>query len=131
MTEPTFPPNPYIVNRPIRKTENFFGRQALFDFIQFSLEEQQQIILLEGHRRIGKSSILLQIPQRIPLNNFVYVLFDLHDKISQPLPIILEELAKTIISSLALTLVSPSAGELNRDVDSTFENFLAEVNHYL
>ncbi len=131
MTEPTFPPNPYIVNRPIRKTENFFGRQALFDFIKFSLEDQQQIILLEGQRRIGKSSILLQIPQRITLNNFVYVLFDLHDKISQPLPIILEELAKTIISSLGLALVGPSAGEIHRDGYGTFENFLAEVNHHL
>ena len=131
MTEPTFPPNPYIVNRPIRKTENFFGRQALFEFIRFSLMDRQQVILLSGQRRVGKSSILLQIPQRIPLSNFVYVLFDLHDKISQPLPIILEELAQTIISNLGLTLVSPSAGEINRDVYGIFENFLAEVNHHL
>ncbi|MFM6782939.1 MAG: ATP-binding protein, partial [Dolichospermum sp.] len=72
--------NPYIIGRPIYETENFFGRETLFNFINDNLENDQKTILLFGQRRIGKSSVLSQISRFIPEDRYFCVIFDLQDK---------------------------------------------------
>ena len=62
--------NPYIVGTPIERPEMFFGRRTLLDQIQHQLniEHRANIILLEGNRRTGKSSVLkyLERPGELP-----------------------------------------------------------------
>ena len=62
--------NPYIVGNPVDREEMFYGRQSIIDQIRrhLSTSHQANIILLEGNRRIGKTSILkhLQVPDVLP-----------------------------------------------------------------
>ena len=55
--------NPYIVGQPIRKPEMVFGRDPLFKRI-FSVLHQNSL-LLHGERRIGKTTVLLQLELRL------------------------------------------------------------------
>ena len=62
--------SPYIVGSPIDREEMFFGRQDIIDTIQrqLSTSHPANVILLEGNRRTGKTSILkrLQAPDVLP-----------------------------------------------------------------
>jgi GAF domain-containing protein/type II secretory pathway predicted ATPase ExeA len=55
--------NPYIVGQPIRKPEMVFGRDLLFKRVLSVLH--QNSLLLHGERRIGKTTVLLQIELRL------------------------------------------------------------------
>ncbi len=53
--------SPYIVGNPVDRPEMFFGRSGIMDRIRRQLGEQANVILLEGNRRTGKTSILKQL----------------------------------------------------------------------
>jgi type II secretory pathway predicted ATPase ExeA len=55
--------NPYIVGQPIRKPEMVFGRDGLFKRVLSVLH--QNSLLLHGERRIGKTTVLLQLELRL------------------------------------------------------------------
>lgn len=55
--------NPYIVGQPIRKPEMVFGRDLLFKRVLSVLH--QNSLLLHGERRIGKTTVLLQLELRL------------------------------------------------------------------
>lgn len=63
-------PSPYIVGSPIDREEMFFGRQDTINTIkrQLSTSNDANVILLEGNRRTGKTSILrhLEAPDVLP-----------------------------------------------------------------
>lgn len=103
--------NPYIVGRPIYEPNLFFGRRKLFKFIEDNLKQNVQVILLHGQRRIGKSSVLMQIPNFVGLDEFVFIYFDLHDKTRLPLDNILQSLAAAIVDKL--NLPKPESFDLN------------------
>jgi HAMP domain-containing protein len=55
-------PNPYVVGNPLRTTEMFFGRREDLEWVSQHLERPgNEMILLFGSRRIGKTSLLHQI----------------------------------------------------------------------
>ena len=62
--------SPYIVGSPVDREEMFFGRRDIIERIQrqLSTSDRANVILLEGNRRIGKTSILkrLQDPHVLP-----------------------------------------------------------------
>ncbi|WP_017662269.1 GAF domain-containing protein [Baaleninema simplex] len=95
--------NPYIIGRPIRKSSNFFGRERLFEFVRDSLTQGSKIILLHGQRRIGKSSILTQIPLKVILENFVFANLSLEGKSQKKLGEVLWEIARDIRDELELS----------------------------
>jgi AAA+ ATPase superfamily predicted ATPase len=66
-----FPPNPYIVGDTIRDPKKIIGREDIFGKINDNLE--QTLILLYGQRRIGKSSVLNQISNKVAGDNFVFI----------------------------------------------------------
>jgi ABC-type branched-subunit amino acid transport system substrate-binding protein len=92
--------NPYIVGTPIDRPDKFFGRESLFGFIDDNLRQNVQVILLHGQRRIGKSSVLKQIPNNVGNNEFIFVRFDLQDQSQSTLRSILHCLAKEIVDRL-------------------------------
>lgn len=55
--------DPYIVGNPIKSREMFFGREDDFQFVARKIGEgrSNQIVVLCGERRSGKTSILFQI----------------------------------------------------------------------
>lgn len=125
--------NPYIIGRPIRVHEpgKFFGREQLFNFIEYNLNNDQQTILLFGQRRIGKSSILFQISQFIQPDEYFFVIFDLGEKDNLPLSDVLCDLARKIIESLHLSdqeIQLPSITQLKQTSNTVFFNeFLTTI----
>jgi tetratricopeptide (TPR) repeat protein len=125
--------NPYIIGRPINEQELFFGRKPVFRFIEDNLKQGMQAILLRGERRIGKSSLLKQIPNFVTLEEFVFVLFDLEYHNSEPLSSVLQSLATDIIGCLnSLKLDSnqiklPTIADLEKNINIFNEQFLHQV----
>jgi type I restriction enzyme M protein len=62
--------SPYIVGSPVESQDLFIGREELIDQVrrQLPTEHRANVILLEGNRRTGKTSILkhLQLPAVLP-----------------------------------------------------------------
>ena len=124
MTTQTRHINPYIVGRPIYDRESFFGRRKLFRFIEDNLKQNTQVVLLHGQRRIGKSSVLMQIPNFVGLGEFVFIYFDLHDKTRLPLDSILQNLTSTIADKLNI----PQSESLSLNYKTVFsDEFLPQV----
>lgn len=61
--------NPYIFGAPVKTRDMFFGREDVFAFLQEHLTGtyQDNVIMLYGQRRTGKTSILYQLLQSNPL----------------------------------------------------------------
>ncbi|OLT59900.1 ABC transporter substrate-binding protein [Moorena bouillonii] len=128
------PPNPYIIGSIIDYPENFFGRESLFRFIEDNLTHRKKVILLHGQRRIGKSSVLEQIPNKVANDQFVFVNFDLHSYINKPLSRLLHDLAQDISDQLVDDfdlapdyLTPPSEQELVTDQAIFSNQFLPKV----
>jgi type I restriction enzyme M protein len=62
--------SPYVVGSPVESRDLFIGRQGLIDQVrrQLPTDHRANVILLEGNRRTGKTSILkhLQLPGVLP-----------------------------------------------------------------
>jgi tetratricopeptide (TPR) repeat protein len=94
--------NPYIAGDPIRAGQKFFGREDVLRSVKHLLQSPSaNAIVLYGQRRIGKTSILLQLASRL-LKEGAYtpVYFDLQDKASKPLAGLLYDLACGINEAL-------------------------------
>ena len=128
--------NPYIIGRPIHEKNNFYGRETLFASIEDNLNNGTQIILLHGQRRIGKSSVLKQIPNFIQQQEFIFVQFDLQHHKNNSLAKILEELSQAIVEQTDIinTQIIPTSNDLEANPWSAFSRrFLPklyqEINH--
>jgi AAA+ ATPase superfamily predicted ATPase len=68
-------PNPYVAGNPITSPKLFFGREDVFDFVLENLvgAEQKNTLVLHGQRRTGKSSVLLQLRDRVLPQEFIPV----------------------------------------------------------
>jgi type I restriction enzyme M protein len=68
--EADFGGSPYVCGDPVRPERNdvFFGRDELLDQIRRQIIQSGNVVLLEGNRRSGKSSILwhLEGPKAVP-----------------------------------------------------------------
>jgi AAA+ ATPase superfamily predicted ATPase len=56
--------NPYIAGAPVLESSMFFGREDVFGWIERSLSGKyvDHILVIHGQRRVGKTSVLKQIP---------------------------------------------------------------------
>ena len=122
--------NPYIIGLPIYERELFFGRDDLFNYIGANLNNGAQVILLKGQPRIGKSSVLFQIPNFVGGDRFVFVYFNFEDKASLTLAEFLEKLAIEIIIKLKLkqdNINPPLKTDLEVNAEIFSELFLPQV----
>ena len=71
--------SPYIVGNPVDRQEMFFGRDDIMDRIRRQLGEQANVILLEGNRRTGKTSILKQLGKTDVLPGWIPVYCSFQD----------------------------------------------------
>ena len=67
--------SPYIVGSPVERREMFFGRTDVMEQItrQLGASTHANVILLEGNRRTGKTSILRQLENEDALQNWIPV----------------------------------------------------------
>jgi tetratricopeptide (TPR) repeat protein len=70
--------NPYIAGAPVTEAKMFFGREDVFRWIERSLTGKyvNHILVVHGQRRVGKTSVLKQLPFHLP-ERYVPVFFDL------------------------------------------------------
>ena len=133
----SLPPNPYIIGRPMFPNEPLFGRKDIFDLINDSLEQNVQIILFYGQRRVGKTSILKQIPQNIKeaiKDEFIFINnVDFQYQENSSLENILHYMAKTILDELQITdeFLDDLANDIESDVDAFTREFLPTIYHQL
>jgi tetratricopeptide (TPR) repeat protein len=86
--------NPYIAGAPLRGERGFFGRQDTLDWVGRELRNPAtNALVLFGQRRIGKTTLLLQLKRTLPVADFLPVYFDLQDQAPRPLGKVLADLA--------------------------------------
>ncbi|MEZ5963089.1 MAG: N-6 DNA methylase [Planctomycetota bacterium] len=73
--------SPYIVGNPVDREEMFFGRSDVVDRIkrQLGSATNANVILLEGNRRTGKTSILRQLQKPDALSGWIAVYCSFQD----------------------------------------------------
>ncbi|MFN7528584.1 MAG: AAA family ATPase, partial [Dolichospermum sp.] len=142
MNNPQQHRNPYIIGSVIDKLDQFFGRQSLFEFIKDTLQQNDPLILLYGQRRIGKSSVLKQIPQKISYSEdqFIFIDFDIQvfvgDNQKHPINQILHYLAKRIGEEIENSLTTipitiPTAEDIEDDPTIFHGDFLTQIYNIL
>ncbi|NEO55747.1 MAG: ATP-binding protein, partial [Okeania sp. SIO3B5] len=126
--------NPYIIGVPIHEPESFFGREDLFLFIKDNLKQNAKVILLHGQRRIGKSSVLLQVHNFVQLEQFLFVFLSLEGKSRKSVSDVLYEIASEILEYLEDEFELevdgvriPSKKELQKEQELFSEVFLRQV----
>ncbi|MFN2251397.1 MAG: HEAT repeat domain-containing protein [Anaerolineae bacterium] len=70
--------SPYIAGPPVKTPEMFYGRHATFTWVQENLSGtyQDNVLVLHGERRTGKTSVLYQLQYHLP-DTYAFVLIDL------------------------------------------------------
>jgi WD40 repeat protein/tetratricopeptide (TPR) repeat protein len=122
----TPPRNPYVAGRAISSARGFWGRADVFRVVQEELSHpDRNAVVLFGQRRIGKTSILLNLRSRLPSPPFVSVYFDLMDRARQPLNEVLFEIARAIAQEL--NMAPPARADFERDPTTFRQHFLASV----
>jgi tetratricopeptide (TPR) repeat protein len=92
--------NPYVAGNPISQSDGFFGRESILKEVEFVLAQPHaNAIVLYGQRRIGKTSILLQLRLQLgEKREYLPIYLDLQDKSSLSLQDLLYRLAQDISS---------------------------------
>lgn len=93
--------NPYIAGAPVTDARMFFGRDDVFDWIAHNLAGRyaDHILVIHGQRRVGKTSVLKQLPHRLP-ERYIPVFFDLQGRTHTTLDRFLWWLAREIVRTL-------------------------------
>jgi len=101
--------NPYVIGVPLTESAAFYGRQEFFKFIGDVLDAaKQNVIVLYGQRRIGKTSVLHRAAKWLGADGaFFPVYYDLQGKERLNLSEVLENLAQTLARRLELPRPDP------------------------
>lgn len=128
--------NPYIAGAPVTEQRMFFGRDDVFQWIQNSLSGQyaDHILVIHGQRRVGKTSVLKQLGNRLP-ERYIPVFFDLQGRTHTSLDRFLWWLAREIVRVLKqernAEIPIPEKDAFARDLEYFESQFLAEVREAL
>jgi len=122
-THPIKPRNPYVAGRAIAGREGFFGREDIIETIIHSLNTRDQTVFaLTGQRRIGKTSVLLQLEQRLQELPFAPVYLDLLELADKPLGVVVHRMASRIAD--AIKIAHPPPGVFDDQALYFLETFL-------
>ncbi|MEO7838039.1 MAG: ATP-binding protein, partial [Anaerolineales bacterium] len=101
----SLPLNPYIAGAPLRGDKGFFGRQDTMEWVERELRNSQtNALVLFGQRRIGKTTLLLQLARNLSQDEFLPIYFDLQDQATRPLGQTLADIADTLCEKANLDL---------------------------
>jgi WD40 repeat protein/tetratricopeptide (TPR) repeat protein len=125
--------NPYIAGAPVAERSMFFGRQDVFDWVQRSLTGKyvDHILVIHGQRRVGKTSVLKQLPFHLP-DTYIPVFFDLqgrtHTSIDRFLWRLTKEITRTLRTSEDIALPDFSRDEFSEDPELFQNQFLPQLS---
>jgi len=131
-------PIPYVTGTPLRSGEMFVGRQDVFDFVTEHLlgAYQNNVIVLHGQRRTGKTSILYRL-QEVLAGTHIAVLIDMQGKAARGMADFLYAISDDIVYALeghglALGADLPERAEYEASPEFTFRSrFLRSVTGLL
>ncbi|HSB66043.1 MAG TPA: tetratricopeptide repeat protein, partial [Anaerolineales bacterium] len=124
--------NPYIAGAPVVEPSMFFGRQDVFDWIEQNLSGRfvNHILVIHGQRRVGKTSVLKQIPNHLP-SHFIHVFFDLQGRTHTSLDRfqwwLAREICRAINQARGHSIPVPDHGLFAQDGEYLASTFLPEV----
>jgi tetratricopeptide (TPR) repeat protein len=102
------PVNPYVAGAPLRGGIGFFGRRDTIEWVNRELRNPAtNALVLFGQRRIGKTSLLLQLQRELPSDEFLPVYFDLQDQTRRALGAVLADLADTLAEGVGIAAPLP------------------------
>ena len=113
--------NPYIAGNPVGGGDAFVGRSdVLREVVRTLRNPSEDALLLYGQRRIGKTSVLQELRERLPSEgNYFPVYFDLQDQASLPFKVLLAGLSNCISEELGLDVA-----DLQKDtIEADFKDF--------
>lgn len=125
--------NPYIAGAPVTEKTMFFGRQDVFEWVQRSLTGKfvNHILVIHGQRRIGKTSVLKQIPFHLP-PTYIPVFFDLqgrtHTTIDRFLWRLAKEIARAVRDAEDISLSESTKEEYAEDAELFQNQFLPQLS---
>jgi len=121
--------NPYIAGRALGDDSCFFGREDILHLVETEMRNRDRnAVVLFGQRRIGKTSILKQLEQRL-IDGLVVVRFDLFEYTSKPLGRMLSGIVETVAERLNIKL--PTAETFDDEGKYFRQTFLPAVYHAL
>jgi hypothetical protein len=127
------PVNPYIAGNPVTGEAMFFGRENIFAFVRQALTGQHRdnVIVLYGQRRTGKTSALYQMRRHLDAR-YLCIFVDLHGLALNGVDGFLWDLANTIVRALRkehqIELPPLKRSDFTPDARAAFENeFLPQV----
>lgn len=94
--------NPYVAGNPVGGSPAFVGRQRLLREVLAGLASPgENGLVLHGQRRIGKTSVLLELTARLGKEGpYVPIYFDLQDQAARPLAQVVARLARELVRRL-------------------------------
>lgn len=128
--------NPYIAGAPVTEQRMFFGREDIFQWIENSIAGQyaDHILVLHGQRRVGKTSVLKQLSNRLP-HRYIPVFFDLQGRTHTTLDHFLWWLAREIVRVLkqerAIEVPPPQKESFAADPEYFENQFLTSLQSHL
>ena len=138
--------NPYITNRPASAPSAFWGRTDLVAWVRERLVKGDRILLLYGVRRIGKTSLLLQLLHHVPagylpvhlgLRKLSHQANETNDAMatSDPKGAFMWAFCRTVAQEVeavhALNLTAPRLAEFTRDANYALRGFLTDLRQVL
>lgn len=124
--------NPYIAGAPVTEARMFFGREDVFQWIENSIAGQyaDHILVIHGQRRVGKTSVLKQLGNRLP-KRFIPVFFDLQGRTHTTLDRFLWWLAREIVRVLkqerGMEVPLPEKDAFAADIEYFEHRFLPDL----
>ena len=138
---PTYKPipydaNPYITGAPVRTRNMFYGREDILDWVRSNLSGtyQQNILVLHGQRRTGKTSVLHQLRLSPPTEHHIFVLFDMELAAPKTTGDFFLELAERVHAELTgagIAMAPPHKDEYESYPERQFRSFCSQLEALL
>jgi Tol biopolymer transport system component len=126
--------NPYIPGQPVDKPELFFGRRDVLVSIREHLLKGRRVFVVSSAPRMGKSSLLRQLPYHLT-DEFVPVRLDLLDEDAQNLDWLLWRLAEIIdrqvSQQVGVASLNPGLADFEGNTNYLLERFWPQIRDSL
>ena len=130
------PESPYIPGMPVRTAEMFFGRQEVLDWITKNIggAYQQNILVLYGERRVGKTSLLCQLESHPPTPRHICIFFTFELAAPRSVGKFLFDMASEIYRGLKkhdIVIPRPTMQEYEAYAEDRFRQFCEDLDGYV
>ncbi|HEY7346716.1 MAG TPA: hypothetical protein VH599_00260 [Ktedonobacterales bacterium] len=128
--------NPYIPGQPITTLKMFYGRERDLEYLRSNLshsadEEQGRVVILEGHRRTGKTSLLRHLEGKKSIPSILAPRIPIYLPIDSYIPFTSATLFYKMSYSIYKTLhhhdyplAQPRLADFQADFAQTWHNYL-------